>query len=142
MENLTSNIGNQPSHLRSGDLAPNPSKSQKQSQSQAAEKADDNMPAPTIASVAADAKLEKVQSLRNLETVAESINEAIEVLNETLSRRNTNAVIRRDEELNRYLVTIKDEQSGDVVREIPDEALLKFARNLETLKGILFDETT
>ena len=142
MENLTSNISNQPSHLRSGDLAPNPSKSLKQGQSQAAEKADANMPAPSIASVAADAKLDKVQSLKNLETVAESINEAIEVLNETLSRRNTNAVIRRDEELNRYLVTIKDEQSGEVVREIPDEALLKFARNLETLKGILFDETT
>ena len=142
MENVTSNISSQPSHFRSGELARNPSKSQKQSQSQGVEKSDANLPAPSIASVAADAKFDKVQSLKNLETVAESINEAIEVLNEALSRRNTNAVIRRDEELNRYLVTIKDEQSGEVVREIPDEALLKFARNLETLKGILFDETT
>jgi len=39
------------------------------------------------------------------------------------------------------LVTIKDKESGEVVREIPSEALLKFARNLQELRGILFDET-
>jgi len=39
------------------------------------------------------------------------------------------------------LVTIKDKESGEIVREVPPEALLKFARNLEELKGILFDET-
>jgi len=58
-----------------------------------------------------------------------------------LSKRHTSAQIRRDDQLNRFLVTIKDKDSGEVVREIPAEALLKFARNLEELKGILFDET-
>ena len=62
-------------------------------------------------------------------------------LPEALSRKNTSAQIRRDEELNRFLVTIKDKDSGEIVREVPPEALLKFARNLEELKGILFDET-
>ena len=68
--------------------------------------------------------------------------EAVEVLNQALSLKNTSAVIRRDEQLNRYLVTIKDKESGEIVREIPDEALIKFARNLQELRGILFDETT
>jgi len=76
-----------------------------------------------------------------LRSVSNSIEEAVEVLNEALSRKSTSALIRRDEELNRYLVTIRDKESGEVVREIPDEALLKFARNLQELKGILFDET-
>lgn len=142
MENVTSNINSLAGHLRSGDVAPNPAKSQKQNQSQAVEMADGNSPAPSMASFAADAKLGKAQTLENLATVAESINEAVEMLNAALKRNNTNAVIRRDEDLNRYLVTIKDEQSGEIVRQIPDEALLRFARNLETLKGILFDETT
>ena len=73
-------------------------------------------------------------------SVTESIDDAVEVLNEALSRKHTSAQIRKDEELNRFLVTIKDKES-EIVREVPPEALLKFARNLEELKGILFDQT-
>ncbi len=98
-------------------------------------------PDVSVAQVAADAAEGKIKSLSTLASVSESIDDAVEILNEALSRKNTSAQIRRDEQLNRFLVTIKDEVSGEIVREIPDEALLKFARNLEELKGILFDET-
>jgi len=98
--------------------------------------------APSILSVAADAEQGKLKSLNTLQDVSESIDDAVEVLNQALTLKNTSAVIRRDEDLNRYLVTIKDKDSGEIVREIPDEALLKFARNLQELRGILFDETT
>ena len=96
----------------------------------------------SIAAVAAQAEEGKVKSLSTLASVTESIDDAVEVLNQALSLKNTAAIIRRDEELNRYLVTIKDKESGEIVREIPDEALIKFARNLQELRGILFDETT
>lgn len=96
----------------------------------------------SIATVAAQAEEGKVKSLSTLASVTESIDDAVEVLNQALSLKNTAAIIRRDEELNRYLVTIKDKESGEIVREIPDEALIKFARNLQELRGILFDETT
>ena len=95
-----------------------------------------------IAAVAAEAEEDKVKSLSTLASVTESIDDAVEVLNQALSMKSTAATIRRDEELNRYLVTIKDKESGEIVREIPDEALIKFARNLQELRGILFDETT
>ena len=100
------------------------------------------MPKTSITSVAAEAEQEKLRSLGTLQSVNESIDDAVEVLNQALSLRNTAASITRDEELNRYLVTIRDKESGEVVREIPDEALIKFARNLQELRGILFDETT
>jgi len=99
-------------------------------------------PTESVASLAADAEEGKLRSLSNLQTVTESIDDAVEVLNQALSLKNTSAIIRRDEQLNRYLVTIKDKESGEIVREIPDEALIKFARNLQELRGILFDETT
>ena len=99
------------------------------------------LPKISVADVAADAAEEKVKSLSTLVSVTESIEDAVEVLNEALSRKHTSAQIRRDEQLNRFLVTIKDKESGEIVREVPPEALLKFARNLEELKGILFDET-
>ena len=99
------------------------------------------VPKISVAEVAADAAEGKVRSLSTLASVTESIDDAVEVLNEALSRKHTSAQIRRDEQLNRFLVTIKDKESGEIVREVPPEALLKFARNLEELKGILFDET-
>lgn len=98
--------------------------------------------AVSVTAVAEDATKEKQKSLEDLKTVSESIQDAVQVLNEALSLKHTSAVIRHDEELNRYLVTIKDKESGEVVRQIPDEALLKFARNLAEMRGILFDETT
>ena len=101
-----------------------------------------SVPKTSVTSVAAEAEQEKLRSLSTLQSVNESIDDAVEVLNQALSLRNTSASITRDEELNRYLVTIKDKESGEVVREIPDEALIKFARNLQELRGILFDETT
>ena len=105
------------------------------------EKSQPAMPKVSAAEVAAEAAEGKVKSINTLASVTESIEEAVEVLNEALSRKHTSAQIRRDEQLNRFLVTIKDKESGEVVREVPPEALLKFARNLEELKGILFDET-
>lgn len=96
----------------------------------------------SAAEVAAHVEKGRVDSLSSLEDVAEAIDEAVEVLNQALSLKSTSAIIQRDEELNRYLVTIKDKESGEIVRQIPDEALIKFARNLQELRGLLFDETT
>ena len=101
-----------------------------------------NLEQSSVRAVAAEADLERLQSIKHLESLAESMEEAVAVLNEALSRKHTSAVIRRDEELNRFLVTIKDKESGEIIREIPDEALIKFARNLQELRGILFDERT
>lgn len=98
--------------------------------------------AVSVTAVAEDVAKEKMKSLEDLKSVSESIQDAVQVLNEALSLKHTSAVIRHDKELNRYLVTIKDKESGEVVRQIPDEALLKFARNLAEMRGILFDETT
>ena len=128
-------------------LRPNPAVAERRERApaQKAEVGADEVRDPSsvsIASVAAEAEEGKVKSLSTLASVTESIDDAVEVLNQALSMRSTAATIRRDEELNRYLVTIKDKESGEIVREIPDEALIKFARNLQELRGILFDETT
>lgn len=80
---------------------------------------------------------ERVAHLSGLE---EQLNEAIQTLNDSLARTPTKANISHDNELNRYVVRIADKKSGEIVREIPSEDLLKFARHLEKLKGILFDK--
>jgi flagellar protein FlaG len=94
----------------------------------------------SITSLAAEADNEKAQTLQSISSVAEDIEEAIDTLNGALAQSPTKAIISRDEQLNRYIVRIADERSGEVIREIPSEAVLKFARNLQEIKGLLFDK--
>lgn len=84
----------------------------------------------------------KQDVLETITQVADDIREAIETLNKTLDLGKTKAMISHDADLNRYIVKIADEQSGEIIREIPSEAVLKFARNLREIKGLLFDKTT
>ena len=94
-----------------------------------------------ITEVAGDAAAVRSDSLNSINEVTEELREAISTLNAALEKTKTRAIITRDEEINRYVVRITDEQSGEIVREIPNEAILKFSRNLQALKGLIFDKT-
>jgi flagellar protein FlaG len=94
-----------------------------------------------INEVAQKATSDKKLALDSLEKVADGIDEAILVLNQALERSPTKAMVRKDEQLNRFIIEIADEVSGELIREIPSEAVLKFARNLEEMKGLLFDKS-
>jgi len=94
-----------------------------------------------ITEVAGDAAAVRSDSLNSINEVTEELREAISTLNAALEKTKTRAIITRDEEINRFLVRITDEQSGEIVREIPNEAILKFSRNLQALKGLIFDKT-
>ncbi len=94
----------------------------------------------SIRSVAERADSDREHSLRSITNVAEDIEEAIDTLNDALAKAPTKAIISHDDQLNRYIVKIADERSGEVIREVPSEAVLKFARNLQEIKGLLFDK--
>lgn len=74
-----------------------------------------------------------------LSEVSADITEALNVLNQTLSVGPTHASISKDNELNTFVIRIFDDESGDVIREIPNEAMQRFARNLKQIQGLLFD---
>ena len=94
----------------------------------------------SIRSVAEKADSGREDTLRSITNVADDIEEAIETLNDALAKAPTKAIISHDDQLNRYIVKIADERSGEVIREVPSEAVLKFARNLQEIKGLLFDK--
>jgi flagellar protein FlaG len=93
-----------------------------------------------ITAVASEASEDRSSTLASISEVANDIREAIDTLNAALAKSPTKAVISRDDQLNRYIVKITDKQSGEVIREVPSEAVLKFARNLQEIKGLLFDK--
>ena len=94
----------------------------------------------SIRSVAEKADSDRAHTLQSITNVADDIEEAIDTLNDALAKAPTKAIISHDDQLNRYIVKIADERSGEVIREVPSEAVLKFARNLQEIKGLLFDK--
>ena len=58
-------------------------------------------------------------------------------LDEAISQ--INAAISVDRNLNQFVVKITDKNTGELLRQVPNEAIQRFAMNLEQLKGILFE---
>ena len=88
-----------------------------------------------------DLKVTQKRSAEHFSGLNEELSDAIALLNESLAKAPTKASISHDDELNRFVVRIADKESGEIVREIPSEDLLNFARYLDKLRGILFDKT-
>ena len=62
--------------------------------------------------------VQKIQDRREvISNVAGELDEAIQILNESLAKTPTKAMISRDEELNRFIVKIADKQSGEIVKK-------------------------
>ncbi|MEC8158795.1 MAG: flagellar protein FlaG [Pseudomonadota bacterium] len=83
---------------------------------------------------------DRAEAVDALSEVTAEIEAAMTVLNETLSIGPTSASISKDNELNKFVVTIFDDESGEIIREIPNEAMQRFARNLKEIQGLIFDE--
>lgn len=47
-----------------------------------------------------------------------------------------------DETLNRPIVSVVDKDSGQVLRQLPTEEVVRSARNIDYMRGILFDDYT
>ena len=76
----------------------------------------------------------------NLEMIRDRLKEISESLNSEMKMRSRDLQFSVDELTNRFLVTVLDKDSGKVIKQIPSDAILKVAHNLEALKGILFDD--
>jgi flagellar protein FlaG len=51
-----------------------------------------------------------------------------------LKGQNRNLTFSIDDETKRSIVTVKDSQSGDVIRQIPSEEVLKLAERIQELQ--------
>jgi flagellar protein FlaG len=85
--------------------------------------------------VAPEFKVDAESMMRDLEKVVRSINELMDQGRSKLS-------FSIDRQLNRPIVRVTDSETGEVIRELPPEAMLKVARSLEDLKGVLFQGAT
>lgn len=101
-----------------------------------------NRVAPTIAperlkSAADSVKAATVEELnKNFDDYKKAVNE----INRALEKIPTTLAFQRDETSNRFIVNVADISTGELIRQIPGDAVLRIARQLESLKGIIFDD--
>jgi len=76
------------------------------------------------------------------EAMRKNLQAAIEHLNKQLASSGRNLGFTMDDVLNRPIVKVTNTQTGELVRQIPSDAVIKVAHTLEELKGLLYDATS
>jgi flagellar protein FlaG len=101
-------------------------------------------PAPTpttsIQDVGRDLSTTKGESIKQLNENMEDIKAAVSKLNAAMKSAPTSLQFSVDSASHRFIVSVTDKDTGELVRTMPGDAILRIAKNLESLKGVLFDE--
>jgi len=72
---------------------------------------------------------------------AEDMDAMVEDIREMARMFEHELQFRIEEDLDRPVVEVKDAQNDEVIRQIPSEEMVELARNMERIRGILFDES-
>ena len=102
-------------------------------------KAPQSTPAPSVQELQTKNVVARASSAADAKNVEVEIQQALEKLKSLESAPN-NLRFSIDDVSDRIMVTVTDEETGKVVRQLPSEAILRVAHNIESLKGVLFDE--
>lgn len=68
-----------------------------------------------------------------------TLEHATEQLNQQMRRNNRDLSFSVDDVADKVVVTVKNSDSGEVVRQIPSEVALRVAHNIEDMKGLMQD---
>ena len=106
-------------------------------------------PVNSVAQVLPSQPTEKVEPKRqeikiNTQPVgtAEEIGKAIEQVQVMMDLRNRSVSFSQDTVSGRGVIQVKNEQTGEVIRQMPAEELLAFMRNLTRMLGTFFDKSS
>lgn len=77
--------------------------------------------------------------VKPLKVDSEAVQDAVNKINEESARVDAKLSLSVDRELNRVLIRFTDPSSGEIIKQIPPEAVLEMMRRLDDLKGAMFD---
>ncbi len=75
------------------------------------------------------------------EMMRKNLQEAIARINEMMRDGGRGLQFSIDEKLGGPVILVKNQDSGEVIRQIPNEAVVKVAHSIEDLKGMLHNQT-
>ena len=68
------------------------------------------------------------------------IEEAVRIINEALAREPVALEFRVDDTLNRPVVTVLNKETGDVIHQLPSDEVLRAVKNIDVMRGILYEQ--
>jgi flagellar protein FlaG len=93
-----------------------------------------------IQELAAKSEATRNETASEMQKLQERLQEAISTLNERMQSSQQSLSISVDKASKRFVVTVTDRNSGEVIRHIPGETALRVAHNIDALKGVLFEK--
>jgi len=73
--------------------------------------------------------------------LSKNLQEAVKMLNEQMATNKRGLGFRVDEAINGPVVTVTSLSTGEVIRQIPNEVVVRVAHSIEKIKGLLLNAT-
>ena len=71
--------------------------------------------------------------------VRRNLQDAVGLLNQQMASTNRGLGFRIDEAVGGPIVTVRSAETGEVIRQIPNEVVVRVAHNIEKVKGLLLN---
>ena len=81
-------------------------------------------------------KVDKVDPIQAVKDLAK----AVDILNEALAKDPVALRFSIDETLNRPVVTVISEETGEIVHQLPQEEVMRAVKNIDRMRGVLFED--
>ncbi len=95
-------------------------------------------PEPVQAAAAAViAPPKKAEFKLDTETMRKNLQEAIDRINQMMRDGGRGLNFSIDDKLNGPIIVVRNQDSGEVIRQIPNEVVVRVAHSIEDLKGML-----
>ena len=72
--------------------------------------------------------------------IQQQLNDVVEMLNSHMEKLGRNLGFGVDHKAEHTVVVVKDKNTGEIVRQIPSDAVLKVAHSIEDLKGLIYSK--
>jgi len=97
-------------------------------------------PAPFVQAETMPVPVAKSEVTVDNERMRQNLDAAIEHINTVMRDGGRNLSFAIDPALNRPVVVVRKQDTGEVIRQIPNEVVVKVAHSIEALKGVLLNK--
>ena len=74
--------------------------------------------------------------------IRQNVQEAVSILNQQLTSSKRGLGFHIDDAVGGPVVTVRSADTGEVVRQIPNEVVVRVAHSIEKMKGLIFNSKT
>ena len=92
--------------------------------------------------VAAQAAAARTDNMEQAKAMREQLQQTLAEMNQQMRLNGRALAFSMDEKADRMVIKVSNSITGEVVRQIPNEAVLRIAHSIEEFKGVLHDQAT